>query len=243
MTRLNGRTGEVFLEDFDIGIVESVGAELIEIELDGELAPEYAIRFDGVTGPIENPPGYSGMTPVVFQEPEDVFQGGYLPHLVISRSDITPDLIRWFPGGHEYRIPASVAEMVTSPTTGAVGPTMVEMKQWTLPFNLQYDLHLRGKRRFDVDRMFRQVVKRLGGFPYGQVFVKDSEGDIRGYHAFLETASKLDEVVEIGDRTLGHTLSVRVEAELDFTDPYLVKTVTGIDVSVFTRARGLNGGA
>jgi len=241
LSESDGRTGQVFLEDFDIGCVESVGAEIIEIELDGEFAPEYAIRFDGVTGPIENPPGYSGMVPVIMQEPEDVFQKGYLPHVVISRSDITPDLIRWFPGGHEYRIPASPAVMVTSPTTGATGPSLVEIKPWTLPFNIQYDLHLRAKRRFDVDRMFRQVVKRLGGFPYGQVFVKDSEGDLRGYHAFLETVSKLDEVVEIGDRTLGHTLSVRVEAELDFADPHLVKTATGVDFSVFVRDGSIGG--
>jgi len=237
----NGRTGQVFLEDFDVGLTETLGAQIIEIELDGERAPEYAIRFEGVVGPIESFPGYEGMVPVIMQEPEDTYQPGYLPHIVISRSDITPDLIRWFPGGHEYRIPASVAKWVKSPTTGEIGPSMVEIKPWTLPFNLQYDIHIRDKRRIPADKMFRKVVSNLGGFPYGQVYVKDSEGDTRGYHGFLEAVSKLDEVVEIGDRTIGHSLSLRVEAELDFTDPSLVKTATGVDISVFVRERSVGG--
>ena len=68
---------------------------------------------------------------------------------------------------------------------------------------------------------------------YGQINVVDSVGDVRGYYAFTEQVSSLDEVTEIADRTLGQSLSVRVEAELDFADPVTVKTVTGFDISLF----------
>ena len=47
----NGRTGQVFIEDFDIGLAETIGAEKVTIELDGEDAEVYALRVPDVTGP------------------------------------------------------------------------------------------------------------------------------------------------------------------------------------------------
>lgn len=219
------------------------------ITLDGEEAEDFVIRIEGVLGPIESPPDYRGAIPVIFQYPEDVYQTGYIPHVAISRSAITPAMNRWQPGGYEYKVPSPIATEVAEQNPAQVslvggpvarrGPSHLEIKPWALPFDIQYDVHIRARRQLDVIKMLKQVGKFL--WSYGQILVIDSVGEKRGYYAFTEQIANLDEVLEIGDRMLGHTFSVRVEAELDFVGPYTVKTVTGFDIGVFTKPIGVGG--
>jgi hypothetical protein len=224
-----GRTGQVFLEDFDVGFAETLGGELIEILLDGELAPEYAIRIEGVTGPDQ----YSGMVPISFSNPEDVFQENLLPHLYINRSSFTPDMMRWFGGGREYMVPAADGETVAvmNPDgTVTQAPKRVERKAWTYPYNLTYEIHIRARLRTQADSMLKLLGKHL--WAYGQVFLTDSIGEERGYYAFAESIDGLDEIADISDRTLGHTFSVRVEGELDFFEPVILPTQTNLNLNV-----------
>lgn len=213
----NGRTGTVFLEDFDVGMAESIGAELVDIVLDDETASVYALAVSGVSGPEE----YKGKIPVLMADPEDVYAETFLPRIVISRGSITPDMARWQPGGYEYRVAAPGANMVTD-AFGRVGPDAVETKSWARPFNIPYEIHIYARKRVQADRIFRQVGKLM--WSYGQVYLTDSEGEERGYYAFGESNDALNEITEIADRTIGHTISVRVEGELDFVDPYITKT-------------------
>ena len=214
-----GRTGSVFLRNFDEGLVVTIGGELINIELDGETVQEYALRVGGVTGPDQ----YSGMVPIIFQNPEDVYQRAYLPHVVISRSNIQPAMNRWQPGGRAYMVPA--ANTGWTMVDGVRVPTLVEIADPAVPFDITYDLHIRARLRAQADLMLRQIGGALGYvLAYATLFLKDSEGDDRSYEAFVESIDNLDEVAEIADRTIGHTLSVRVEAELDFREPMLRKT-------------------
>lgn len=229
-----GRTGQVFLEDFDVGLVRSFGAELMEIELDGEKVQDYVLKVDGVTGPDP----YRGMIPVIFMNPEDVYQPDLLPQIVVSRSAVTPAPTRWFPGGREYRVPAATAKTVTG-SNGQRGPTLVEVKAWTPPFDIQYDVHLRARLQGQAQRMLRKVGRVL--WFYGQIFVKDSEGEERGYHAFAESIDNLDEIAEVSERMVGNSISVRIEGELDFFDPMLARTMTRLSTKVMP-ASSLVGG-
>lgn len=228
----NGRTGLVFLEDYDVGLASTIGGELIDILLDGETADVYALRAAGITGPDQ----YKGLVPIIMEAPEDAYTANLLPQIVISRGSITPDMARWFPGGREYMVPAHRAETVEGTytgigektrdeqtiRTGVKGPSKVEIKAWALPFEISYDVHVRARLRSQADKLFRIVGAVL--WKWGQIRLRDSEGDERGYYAFLESIDQLSDIGDIADRMMGHTFSLRVEAELDFHEPFLART-------------------
>jgi len=202
-----------------------MGGELIGINLDGETVQAYAVRIDGVTGPGE----YQGLVPIVMSEPEDAYESIRLPEIMITRSSALPQMSRWFPGGHEYQVPASNSQQVAGPN-GRMMPNLVEKKWWTLPFEIIYDIQIRARLRRDADRMLRHVGARF--WAYGQVFVTDSEGDERGYYAFVDTYDALSELADISDRLQGHIVSLRVEAELDFDSPFLAPTTPRLTTNV-----------
>jgi hypothetical protein len=182
------------------------------------------LRIPGVTGPghSDNPEqNYQGLVPVVMSDAEDAFSDELLPQVVISRGSIQPAMQRWQPGGREYKIAAAMATEVVS-SGGVRGPSMLEMKDWTLPFDIQYDVHIRARLKSQANLMFRALGKVL--WSYGQVRVRDSEGDERGYYAFCESIDNLSEISDISERMLGHTFSLRVEGELDFHEPFLART-------------------
>lgn len=216
----------MFLEDFDRGLVETFGAELTTVTLDDEQVEVYAVQIPGVTGPDE----YNGLVPVIWMNPEDVFQRYYLPAIVISRSSITPAMTsRWNPVGKAYTVAAGVGGTVVA-QNGQRGPVLVETQGFALPFDISYDVHLKGRLRRQADLMLRYMGRFL--WTYGQIFFTDNMGEERGYYAFLESIDSLDEVAEMADRTIGHTLSLRVEAELDFSDPVVLPTLRSFGINV-----------
>lgn len=231
----DGRTGTVFIEDFDTGLVTTFGAVLKPITLDGEEVQDYAVQVPGVHGPDE----YDGLIPVIFQEPEDVYQTGYIPHIAISRSAVTPAMQRWHPVGKAYQVPAKVAQTVTA-QDGSQGPSLNELKGYALPFDITYDIHLRARLRLQANRMLKYMGRFI--WAYGAIFFTDNEGDERGYEAYLESIDNLDELVEFSDRTLGFTMSVRVEGELDFSDPIVAPTARAFGISVEQLASSVLGG-
>jgi hypothetical protein len=212
-----GRTGLVFLEDFDLGLARTIGAKLTPIELDGEVTQVFAVDIPGVAGPDL----YQGLVPVQMSEAEDVYADMVLPQIVIFRTAINPAMQRWFPGGYEYQTPAKNAQTVTA-GNGVQGPSLVERKDWTLPYDISYDIHIRCRRRFQADRILLYLQRYV--WAYGQIYLTDSEGDERGYYAFKESVDQLNELTDISDRSVGHTISLRVEAELDSKNPYILKT-------------------
>jgi hypothetical protein len=221
----NGRTGVVVLKDYDVGVATTIGSTLINIERDDELVQVYGVEIEGVTGPDE----YKGLVPVTMADPEDAFQDQFLPQIVISRGAITPAMARWFPGGREYQVAAVGSEQVVGPG-GRSMPNRIERKYWTYPFEISYDVHLRAKLRWQADHMLQHVGRYF--WAYGQVFLRDSEGEERGYYAFTESYDSLSEITDVADRLQGHTISMRVEAELDFFEPIILPTSHRFTVTV-----------
>lgn len=219
----NGRTGSVSIEDFDIGLATTFGSELVQVTLDGELAEVYALRVAGVTGPDL----YQGLVPVFMSEPEDAMMDNVIPHIMISRGSIQAAQARWFGGGHEYMVPAHGAVEVTS-SGGLKGPSRVEVKPWSRPFDISYDVHIRARLRSQADRMLMHLGRYL--WAYGQVFLTDSEGDSRGYYAFADSYENLSEISDVSERLQGYTIPLRVEAELDFDVPFVAATTHRMQV-------------
>lgn len=222
----DGRIGTVFLEDFDTGLVTTFGAVLKTITLDDEEVQDYAVQIPSVTGPDE----YDGLIPVIFQEPEDVYQTGYIPHISISRSSIVPAMQRWHPVGKAYQVAAKVAQIVAA-QDGSSGPSLNEVKGYALPFDITYDIHMRGRLRQQANNMLRYMGRYF--WAYGDIYFIDNEGNERGYTAYQESIDNLDELVEFSDRTLGFTISIRVEGELDFSDPIVIPTMRSAGINLF----------
>lgn len=225
----NQRTGDVWITDFDRGVVESLGAVVNEA---GDL---YILK--DVTG-VCPPPDYEGI-PVYFAFPDEVLDAKILPSFVVRRDDATPAMSRWHLGNQQYRIPApgSHEVSVTHPITGeviATGADRYETKDQAVPFDLMYTIQIRARYRNNLKveamKMLQYTLKRYP--PYTSVYVKDSEDEVRGYTAFMESPSPLDTRPDVAGRETNFNVTLRVEAELDLNDPFVQSAVVGVTTSV-----------
>lgn len=213
------RTGTVGLRDFDQGVVETLGAFI-----DGD---NYWLQVDGICPP----PGAPGV-PVTFSFPEDVYEKYKLPVLMVRRDDISPAMQRWHPGTNQYRAPSTsgLPASVTMHGVTQTGFDRYEELQQAVPFDLMYSLQIsaryRGalRSRNHTNRLLDYVLRVYP--PYCRVVLKDSLQAIRTYEAFMEGISPMDDVMDVADRTLGFTVTLRVEGELDLHDPVVRRAVT-----------------
>jgi hypothetical protein len=209
------RTGIVTIRDFDQGVVETLGAKVI----DGRY-------FITELSDVDPAPGQPGI-PVVFSHPEDVLQTHRIPVIEVRRDDITAALNRWHPGMTTYRAPTLGAHSAVSPYDASQGWDSYEEAQQAAPYDILYTLNIQARQRTHMaaaNKILAYVMKIYQ--PYSGVNVYDSVGDLRSYEAFLEGIAPLDSVPEVTERMIGFALSLRVEAELDINDPTIHRAVT-----------------
>jgi len=246
-------SGIVGLRNFDAGVVETLGATVHEVETGKGPHSNYYIA-PSATFPVEPSPGLPGI-PVTFSHPEDVYARYRQPVIVVRRDDISPAMNRWHPGQKSWRAPAQDAEPVavtfdrfTRAERTVHGYDRYETKDTGVPFDITYSISIyarhRGKGplpkkgtptgftgaagspRNQVNSVLDYVLRRYA--PYCQVIVEDSLGDRRRYSAFMEAVSNLDEVPEVTERVLGFAVTLRVEAELDLSDPVVSRAATAL---------------
>ena len=212
------RTGDVLLEDFDRGVVVTLGGVVNEEET------HYVIK--DVPG-VSPPPDFEGI-PIYFAFPDEVLQDLILPCWVVRRDSITPAMSRWHQGMLPYRIPApgAVASDVLHPITGEVtasGFSKYEQKTQATPFDLLYNIQIRARSRNNLRvpamKMLTFTLRQYQ--PYTQVLVMDSEKKRRSYDAFMERPSAQDTQSNVADREIRFNVTLRVEAELDLNDPFV----------------------
>jgi hypothetical protein len=243
-------TGIVGLRNFDEGMVVTLGAEVHDLDTGKGPHSNYFLTSEIL--PVEPAPGLPGV-PITFSHPEDIWERYRQPVIVIRRDDISPAMNRWHPHTVDYRAPARGATEVTVifgegtlTEQRLTGYDRYEEKQQAVPFDITYTISVldrhrgkgplpprnvptgftgaEGSPRNQVNRIFDYVLRRYP--PYGQIYVTDSLGDRRRYSTFMEAVSHLDEVPEITERVLGFALTVRVEAELDLSDPEVKRAVS-----------------
>lgn len=214
------RTGYVTLRDFDCGVVETMGSVVVN--------ENYWLTVPG----IDPPPGVPGIF-VTFANPEPEYEKYRIPMVLVRRSDISPAMQRWHPGLGQYRVPAPEALPVTVQLrngTTVSGYDRYEETQQACPFDISYDIEITARHRGDagVRNQANLILAHLLKVypPYCRVLLKDSIGDVRSYDAFMESMAVLDEVVDVADRQIGFSMSLRVEGELDVSDPEVTTVVT-----------------
>ena len=217
------RTGDVALEDFDRGVVVTLGGEV------NSESTHYVIK--DVRG-VAAPPDFEGI-PVYFAFPDEVLEDLILPCWVVRRDSISPAMSRWHQGMHPYRIPGPNAKAVTvtNPRTGEVtheGFSEYEEKTQAVPFDLLYNIQIRARYRNNLRvpamKMLTYTLRQYQ--PYTQVMVMDSMDKRRTYDAFMETPSAQDTQTNVADREIRFNVTLRVEAELDLNDPYVQKSLS-----------------
>jgi hypothetical protein len=225
------RTGVVTVRDFDRGIVETLGAKIfptpdIPTTKEGSKRQNYFIPPERIPS-ISPPPGLPGV-PITFSNPEDVFEKWKIPVLIVSREDFSPAMERWqSQGGMQYRAPS--VDAVPVQIEGREGFDRFEQLPQAVPFDISYTLRVQARhhgvqgQKNQANALLLHVMKTYP--PYGGMFVRDSSGDYRSYEVFSDGASQMDEAFDVAERMASFSVSLRVEGELDLSDPIVYRSV------------------
>jgi hypothetical protein len=228
------RTGSVFMRNFDQGVIETLGGVQLSRTLrDGvKQQPNYFLPLSRFTKSMNFPgTGPGNAVLITFSAPEDVYETPEVPQIVVRRGDHVPAPLRYHPKTKEYRLPSASAQPVTDTKTGVQGFTKYESKDWAYPYDIPYDLHVLAKTRGDALLLLEHVM-RVYQHPASSVYVVDSLKEKRTYEAFQEGFTVIDELARVGERVVGFTVSIRVEGELDLSDPRTDTAATEVIVHV-----------
>lgn len=206
------KTGEVFVRNFDQGVVETFGGTVQTV--DGRRG--YFISVVGAT-PMN--------VPIIFNNPEQVYENKIYPSFLVARDSIEPALQRWHSVKQfEYMAGVSGSEEVIGNVSGF---SEVERKQQAWPFDLFYTLTAYARYEHEAIPMMKKILRMCQ--PYSKVKLIDSLGDERSYSCYAESGIQdISEYVDVSDRLKAYVVSVRIEGELDLNDPVVQSTVGSI---------------
>lgn len=216
------KTGDVFVRNYDQGVVERLGGTVQTITNHPTMGTRRGYWVDiTAANPIT--------VPIIFSNPEQVYEKKILPSFIVSRDSIEPALQRWHSVKQlEYIQGVSGTEEVIA---GVSGYGQVESKVQAYPYDLFYTIFAYARYEHEAVPMLKQILRQFP--PYSRIKLIDSLGTERRYTVFAESGVQdIGEYVDIADRTKAFSYSFRVEGELDLIDPMVRSTLAGIDNSV-----------
>lgn len=222
------RTGEVFLRNFDQGVIETLGGYIevptdpVMIKMIGGQKRNYFIDIPAIASGEQ-----TAKVPVIFNNAEGVRSRKVYPSFLIIREDPIPALNRWHSVGQaEYRVGAQDATIEWS--RGVSGYSQYEQKQQDPPFDLMYNIMVQAHLEAHAVPMLKHVMRIYQ--PYCKVYLKDSLGEQRSYTAYNESVADIGELIDVADRMKGYSISLRIEAELTLSDPFVKDTMNQLVV-------------
>lgn len=226
-------SGFVYVKDFDKGLIETLGGELVTVRLEGREHQRYAIDIPGAVGP----PEYGEKIPVFLVVGLSAFTPQFYPSLVLRRTSGTHDFSlggAWYPVESIRPAPNTTMVDVVGPT-GIVrtGPRYVEVQQRATPQRLEYTgvIESRGDRaQHDAHVMYQFLGEKILP-PGGPLFLTDSLGDRRSYECLVEHSNDLS-ALDLLTRGAIYTFNYTVYAEIDFQRAVVMPTVTGTHADV-----------
>ena len=215
----NSKTGQVFLRNFDQGVMDTMGA-VAAPELATTLKIPtlcYKLTVAGVANPI----------PVFFTQPEQAYKVSIYPCITINRDEFVPAMQRWMGVGQlEYRTGVSGTQTVIN---GREGFLVYESKVQAIPFDFTYTISALDRTEVEAQMILQKLLRIFQ--PVGKLAVKDSLGLQRTYSSYLEGAvANLQEIIDPVNRVRGYAITIRVEGELDLADPIVTSAVSGFDL-------------
>lgn len=210
--RVHGhRTGHIDKIDFDLGLALSLGAVLDEekqqyyLPLVDECGKGIFIQPEGSEAPEEITRAL-----VVFKQSEPTHTEWDLPSILLVRDDVTFASNREWSPTESYRLPAPGAKPIVVGDT--IGYDCYETKPREWPYDFTYTIECWSRYRVVANVLIQMVMRTFP--PYASVTVTDGLENKRVYHAFQEGTADLTEINSLVDRTVGLSLSVRIEGEL-----------------------------
>lgn len=221
VTKLSNPTGTVFVRNFDEGVFKALGAveRTSPQPLVGRDRKGYWID-EVFTAPTE--------VPVIFNNPEQIYEHKIYPSYLVRRNDISPALARWHSvKSFEYVAGVSGFEEID----GVSGYSAVEIKPQAWPYDLFYTIACYGRYEHESVPMMRRILKTFP--PYSKVFILDSLGESRSYTVFNESGVQdISDFLDIADRVKAYSIDIRIECELDTSDPTIIPTLADSILSI-----------
>lgn len=203
------KTGLVFVRNFDQGVVETLGGYL---DYDAGAGQRNYFIDISAADPMK--------VPIIFNKPNQVYENKIYPCILITRGNATPDLVRWHSvGAMQYRIPNGNPESMTLDNGQVVsGYDAYEMLVQAFPYNLPYTISMMARTEHEVMPILKKVLSVYK--PVSKILIKDSLSAVRSYSVFVENGwTDISELIDIADRMKGYAVDIRVEGELDLSDP------------------------
>ena len=226
--------GEVWIDDYDRGVVTTLGGIVVPFMVDGMERSTYAVEIDGVQGP-PNPPELAGRVPFQWISPEDPFQVNVYPSISIRRSDPDFDLSgqSWY--GIQGRMPKPGLPPITVTGNGkTVTGYSQYVEQWRgSPVRIPYEVLLVARTTREMHLMTKQIMK-ICFPPFFSVCVIDSKNEERYYDAGEVRMGAVNDLVDIMRRKVGFTISFDVLGELDLVGGYVKSALTSPPVVSYT---------
>ena len=223
MVEYTPRIGKVWIRDFDDGIIKKLGSILVTT---GPNANSYVVTFP--IGSCLNPSAPLDV-PVIWGSPEQVLTKKVYPSYLVKRESFEPNLARWH----------SIQQMqqiwgVTGTSHVVDGKTVydrLEISPQAWPYDITYTITIFARYEYEVQTLLKNLLTR---FPPRNciITVKDSLNDNRTYECLNDSAiNDLGEIVDVSDRLKSYSISVKVLAEIDLSDPVVVDSVHTVVLS------------
>lgn len=219
--------GQVFIDDFDLGIVRTLGAFLDPSSPTDE--PSFVLPVKGLKQDEQRQTVLEqDVVPVTFGNPEAYMNNWKLPGIFCRREGMEPDLTRYSQELEAFRIPAPNTEIVNGSINfvDPTGPKELMQRQRAEAYNFIYIIDMVARYETDANAMLRTVLPRYK--QHKAVIVQDSLGDYNEYTAFLEGIDNIREILGVTMKYTGYSLSLRIIGELDLFDNEIRPAATKI---------------
>lgn len=172
--------------------------------------------------------------PVVFNNPEQIYEFKLYPSYLIRRNEISPALARWHSvKSFEYVAGVSGFEEIN----GVSGYSTLEIKPQAWPYDLSYSVSCYARYEHEAIPMMKRILKT---FPsYSKLFITDSLGQQRSYSVFNEGGVQdIGDFVDVADRVKAYNIDIRIEGELDTFDPTIIpSTVASVSTTLGKKSK------
>lgn len=238
MIKFDIETGTVFIRNYDQGVIETLGGYIDTYDISGG-----SMAFTGDSSSIANcltsncrrsyfidvPLASPMKVPVIFNKPFPTFESKYLPSFLVTRLDASPAMERWHSiGAKQYRIPRGNAVAVVLANGDVVsGYEYYEELPQAMPFNLSYTIAAMARYEREAIPMLKKILSVYK--PCSKILIKDSLCTERSYTVWNENGfSDISEIVDISDRMKAYSVEIKIEGELDLSDPEINPTALEI---------------
>jgi len=190
--------GEVFIRNFDEGIMRTLGATLDTVN------NKWVKVIPGISDPTN--------IDCVFVTPEQVLSDYIYPSFVVRRQDLRVATERMLCPTLDYK------EQFEED-----GKFYNESKLAALPFDITYLVQAIARYERHMLLMQKEILRRF--HRWKEIIVFDTLGVKRSYDMAVEPVSNVSNLTDLSLKSSGLSLNVMVFAEIDLSDPYVAKTV------------------